>query len=216
LGREVAIYLHIPKTGGMGMTDALKKAYPGGVQVFPNFVIDAEIKLETRIVLGHLQFGCHKDIFPIGLRWRYLTMLRDPTERFFSHWAYLKRQGRMELDLIELLQSRKAIADNMQVRMLVGKPWAEWSPVGQPVTEKDFKQATYNLAQYFDWVGVLEQHGRSVDHLSEILGADLEKINTNRWTHRRELTVRERAAIEKRHRWDRYLYNWARGAYDYH
>lgn len=215
MGREVKIYLHIPKTGGMGTTDALKVAYPNGVQIFPHFVIDATIKPETEVIMGHLQFGCHEDIFPVDLRWRYLTMLRDPAERFFSHWAYLRHQGKMDYSLLELLGAGKAISDNIQIRMLVGKPWAEWASAERPITEEDFRQAKYNLSQHFDWVGILEHHSRSIDHLSELLGVDIPKLHTNRRLRGQALTASERAEIEKRNKWDRYLYNWARMAYDY-
>lgn len=213
--REVKIFLHIPKTGGVGNTDMLKLAFPGGVQVFPNFAIDQEIAKETKIIMGHLKFGCHRDLSPGGLRWRYLAMVRDPVDRVFSHWAYLQRQGRMKLDFVQLMRSRKAIADNLMVRMLVGKPWLEWESDNPPVTEADFRLAKYHLAQYFDWVGVLERHEKSIARLGEYLGVPLKRINTNGWTHGREMTEEERQIATERHIWDMYLYRWIRDAYDY-
>ncbi|KPJ88506.1 MAG: hypothetical protein AMJ53_16695 [Gammaproteobacteria bacterium SG8_11] len=212
--RILNIYLHLPKCGGMSVTDALKAGLgEDRVQIFPNFAIDTEVKLKTRVVIGHLKFGCHKDVFPPVEDIRYLTMVREPVERLYSHWAYLQRQGRMELPIADFLESKRAIVDNLQVRMLTGRDWLEWAEIGEPITEKDLRQAKYNIAQHFDWVGVMDHFGASIARLSLYLKADLPALHHNKWNMREPIPPELAERARELNEYDAQLYQWVKETY---
>jgi hypothetical protein len=209
LERLLRIFIHPPKVGGVSTTDAIKDTIPEKLQVFPRYVIDEDVKPETEIAIGHLRFGCHHAIHNLeDFEIRYLTQLRNPVDRVFSHWAYLQRQGRMDMGLFEFMESSRVIAENLQVRQLAGMPHSEPVNTAVPVAGKDLRQAKYNLAQHFDWVGVLDHYPASIARLSLLLGVDLPIYRHNVWTHKREIEADERAAIEEGNRYDTELYQW--------
>jgi hypothetical protein len=201
------VFLHTPKTGGVSTTDAIKHALPEKLQVFPRYVIDDPVGAEIEIVIGHLTFGCHRDI-NASAKFRYLTQLRHPINRLFSHWAYLQRQGRMDMGLMELLESDRVLVDNLQVRQIAGMVHSEPDVSTDRVTEADLRQAKYNLSQHFDWVGLLERYNVSIARLSVHLGVDLPVYRHNIWTHRREIGEDEWAVMAERNKWDLALYDW--------
>lgn len=215
MDRLLRVFIHPPKAGGVSTTDALKEALPGRVQIFPRYFIDREIGDETDIAIGHLSFGCHKTIRRVENRFnvRYLTQLRDPVDRAWSHWNYLVRQGRMEFTLIELLGSDRAIADNLMTRQLSGMAHSEPVSTDLKVTDDDLRQAKYNIAQHFDWIGVLDYYRASMARLSLLLEVDLPVYRHNTWAHRHPPTEEERAALEANNQFDIELYRWVKSVY---
>lgn len=196
--------------GGVSTTDALIEALPGKVQVFPRYWLDQEISPDTEIAIGHLAFGCHRVIRDYEDRFqiRYLVQLRNPIDRAWSHYNYLVRQDRMELSLFGLLDSTRAIADNLMVRQLSGMPHSEPASTFEQVTEEDLRQAKYNLAQHFDWIGVLDHYPESIARLSTLLGVGLTVYRHNVWTHRRPPDDDEREILEANNQFDLQLYEW--------
>jgi len=198
----------------MSITNALKAALGGsGVQIFPNFKIDKPVAPETRVVMGHLTFGCHRDIIPPQEGVRYLAMFREPVERLYSHWAYLHRQGRMKMPLSDLLGSDRAVVDNLQVRMLTGKKWLEWEQIKERVNEDDLRQAKYNIAQHFDWVGVMDYVDASLARLSLYLGVDLPVLHDNKWQMRVPIPAELAERARELNQYDAQLYEWVRDSY---
>jgi hypothetical protein len=112
VGDQTLCFLHIPKTGGTALRDALKGAYEKDERAFvyePEHLRDAvsrdelvelpvEQRRRLRLVLGHYPYGIHE---AVGRPCRYLTILREPVERVISlyhHHQELHLSGMQRFD----------------------------------------------------------------------------------------------------------------------
>ncbi|PIO08357.1 hypothetical protein COU59_01890 [Candidatus Pacearchaeota archaeon CG10_big_fil_rev_8_21_14_0_10_34_12] len=86
---ELWIFLHIPRTGGNTISEALIKKFPGQVLLTSHIRYQKNPykinKSNIRFILGHATyFGIHKS-YPDKIP-RYFTFIRDPAERIVSQY----------------------------------------------------------------------------------------------------------------------------------
>jgi len=94
---EEVFAIHIPKSGGLTFYDVLRRAY-GRRSVFSSH--DGEwktafaswktnsLRCNARVYYGHFPFGVHR---LLDAKPRYITMLREPVDRFLSLYYYLRQ-----------------------------------------------------------------------------------------------------------------------------
>ena len=98
------VYIHVPKCGGSSISAALRLWHPlsqASISLGHHLVTDAQrhadtlarvnqlrdlMARRTRLIVGHVPFTT--DNRDAG--YRFVTVLRDPVERFVSHYNYLQ------------------------------------------------------------------------------------------------------------------------------
>ncbi|MBI4820049.1 MAG: sulfotransferase family 2 domain-containing protein [Deltaproteobacteria bacterium] len=107
--RHNVAFIHMPKCGGTSLTEALCALYgPGrrtlldsraskrgadelgiGLLRFRRSLLAYELRRagEGRLVAGHYPVDAEA-VSEFGSRWRFVTVLRDPVERWISHYFY--------------------------------------------------------------------------------------------------------------------------------
>lgn len=106
------VYIHVPKCGGSSFGAAMRVRFilsqasislnqgdtrlTGDAYILSDYAArDAELqklmKRKVRMISGHVRFGqtLRK---PEAKEYKLITLLRDPMERFVSHYNYLQRQ----------------------------------------------------------------------------------------------------------------------------
>ena len=136
---EKILYVHVPKCGGTSISRAIKKTYfiskvlsrkKGIVPIYGEASRRSAISLNqsigshrislamyalnvshNNIVLGHIPF-CN-EFYGISKEWNFVTLLRDPVERWYSEFYYTKKKFTNNLNKIpfpteEYLESKPA------------------------------------------------------------------------------------------------------------
>lgn len=200
LNKPGIIFIHIPKTGGSSLSAAIRKHYrlskfnvksgltslaaqkmfgiedshPGfqeSLQDLRLSLIFHEAQKRTRFITGHFWANEHlASLKPLG--YMLITCLRDPVDRWFSHFLYNRYKngshGRIEQNIDEFLQSREAESfGTTYVRYLGGirddQDYTSRSAVDRAICNLDM----------FDMVGFLHQIDDFRTHLKEATGFEL-------------------------------------------
>lgn len=95
----VLFHLHIPKTAGTAVRDAVKRClnqnsylefYPENPRNRDKCISELRENLESkpdvRFISGHFTFGVHEALGHDN--YKYFTVLRDPVARFLSHYHH--------------------------------------------------------------------------------------------------------------------------------
>lgn len=231
------IFLHIPKTAGTTLQDFILSHYkPRGKYFrFTGHEDQASVfaKLtqterdEFDVVAGHVHFGVHDTLTRPAT---YLTMLRDPVERFISHYYHILRHtdhylhtyvaGRgyslHEYATAGLNQE----GDNDQVRWLTVREHGE-VPLGQ-VTRAMLEEAKWNLENGIAVFGLAERFTDSLRCFCAAFGWEAVKpvtfrkrLNTNAARPKRDQIAPETLeAIRDGNRYDVELYEFAQALFD--
>lgn len=187
-GRDsVLLHLHIPKTAGMTLDDAILEIYRdpewteeeeghllSGVYYAPagfddRFIPDDNVRRilrrpDVRAVVGHFHFGLHEHVQKPAY---YVTLLRHPVERIVSLYHHILT---WENDPIrdEVIARRMTIedfvralgfveVDNGQTRRIAGGDFP-FGHCGRELLER----AKQNLDEHFAVVGLTERFGESL------------------------------------------------------
>jgi hypothetical protein len=158
--RPHALYfLHIPKTAGTAVIDALDRYFaPEAIlpaQLIPDLEkLPPEALRATRYVRGHL--GARLELI-LGRPVTTFTILRDPLERTLSHFAHVQREpghylharvGRPGFGLEDFLADRdcRQLVTNTQARFLVRPAHAPAEPPPMYRSHPLAAQVAYELS----------------------------------------------------------------------
>ena len=227
------LFVHLPKTAGTTLRVLFTRQYTQQPWFVIHHAIPEERerlrktppaeRASYRMVFGHMNWGWHQ-LLPPGRSYAYTTMLRDPVERVLSlhahcrisqHYLGAALQGHdIEWFLTSGVTGR---ADNGMVRQLCGRDWFIGQepykdtalPVGS-LTRADLDRAIANLRSCA-LVGVMERFDAYVKAGQRAFGWRLgscKPVNVTRWERmkQRDLTRRQRAAVEKATELDQELY----------
>jgi len=229
------IYLHIPKAAGTALRSVLKAAY-GPDAIFWGYEAKSVADLAQEIlslsageidalalIASHHQFGLHT---LLASEHRYVTMLRDPIDRFVSDFYFIQGddgrprhrvlEGREGISITDYIQSGLSTIDNGLVRLISGT--CDGRPHGL-VTADDLEIAKQNLRHHFAAVGFSDSFAESVILFRRKLGWPRAPF------YRRENVTKHRLAvadipsadlniINRYFELDRELYDYARGLYE--
>lgn len=138
LARPCLIFLHVPKTAGVSVTQALRRCVPealtlAGPEDHSTFRLFSELppdrQRSMRLIYGHMPYGLHEKL---SSDWRYLIILRNPLARIMSAYRYYRNYRNSYLhDFIEdhnisfkqyVMRGVDRSIDNLQARYLAGDP----------------------------------------------------------------------------------------------
>lgn len=185
------IFIHIHKTAGTTFHDVVQKHFRQDQILFLHGTFDlsdcaasiqaAQAERSERIeyIAGHFPFGLHKHL---GCEQNYVTFLRDPVERVFSHYHFL-RQARVggyylqnrniercdvtSRTLAEFLESGLFYAvDNGQVRALSGV--GNSVPYGK-LSGEHLQMAIENGSSHIRVTGITEKFDESLYLMRKVL-----------------------------------------------
>ncbi|NQT18018.1 MAG: sulfotransferase family 2 domain-containing protein [Planctomycetes bacterium] len=173
---EALIFLHVPKTAGISVSQSIVGNFTdaevyhvrnpdhvnGPVFSKNHGTIESFRRLPEaqrrrfRCILGHMHFGLHEQVpGPAG----YVTVLRDPVERLLSHFGQYSRMvqsGEIGEDVAlpsfeEFCRLKVRAMDNHQTRFLCGQKFDKHS------RQDNLDRAKENLRKWFRVVGTLER-----------------------------------------------------------
>jgi len=146
------IFFHIEKSGGTSLQYLFRQIYG---DKFYQYHINHEEKcreelqqmhIKPLVVHGHMTYGVH-EVLDKG--YQYLTVLRDPYERYLSHYYHIKTREKEGVAFsIEDFMETCPQCHNLLVRRLVGK-------VFNPITEQDVEMAFQRLS-LFKHIGFMD------------------------------------------------------------
>jgi hypothetical protein len=215
------LFMHIGKSGGMSLREAIRAAVPAEERIFiydpadnPGALTVDQVaalpepdRRRLRVVMGHFFFGLH-ELLPQPSR--YVTMLRDPVGRVASMWAFYNRhypRHTLGMTLDEWATASGHLqTDNEMVRMIAGQPSAPYGTIGNA----DLERAVANIERAFDDVLVFERYYESTRRLTRLLNISLppvKRLNVAPVRTRLDPAVYER--IAEANRFDMWLYEYA-------
>lgn len=192
------IYIHVPKCGGSSFGAALRLRY-----LLSQATIDLNlhyadrqtqlrdlISRNTKMIAGHVQYDpiLHATEAP---DYAYITLLRDPVERFVSHYNYLQRHHpnpQRAPTLGAYVHSQDALRLATQYLFYFA---GQLKPGDNPVT-----QAISNLGR-FAVVGNLAEPGSFARQLKALIGTPLPRLRRNVAPDPTQVPAHLRAKIEQ-------------------
>lgn len=168
------LFLHIPKTGGTTLRNIIARQFSNDVIFSIGPIINEAIqqfrelphssRSRLRLLQGHMAFGLHTYLDPPAA---YFTLLRNPIERAFSDYYYVKTNHHHPLHeqvagmgMGDYLQSRlTGQLSNGQTRLLCGDchQGELGIPGVRPLQTQDMHVAIENLHKHFITVGLQER-----------------------------------------------------------
>ncbi len=234
---KTLMVVHIPKAAGTTLRVIMERQYPAprifkiviGIQQERRNLaaLAPEEKRKLAAVFGHMCWGWHEELAE-GQEYQYLTVLREPTERVLSLYAYCKlprhylKDAIKGMDLAEFVTSGvTSVCDNGMVRQLCGADRFMQNP-GQDmlipfgeVTSEHLEAAKRNL-DACAIVGIAEDFDAMLSVCQAQLGWRIpayENQNVTHWTRpkREEQDQATLGAIEAHNELDRELYEYVKG-----
>lgn len=215
------LFLHIPRTGGSTLKEALRQRLGPSARSLGNYYKDAVRTTEALDAAAHdpelLVLYGHA---PIDVVDRHLpgatlvTIVRDPVERTISQYRHyvenevippfnlVRDEG---LSLLECVRDGRFVLDNVQTRMLSGAR----EPFGN-CPRSALETAKRNLAERFAVAGATERYDEAVAEVAALLGWDgieCERYNESAFRPKvSDLTAEELATIHAFNRLDTELH----------
>jgi hypothetical protein len=232
---RVLVFVHVPKAAGATLRWIMDQQYnekavyrsdmhlySSAFREFQN--LPKEQLAKIRCLIGHLPYGIHEHLpGPVD----YVTLLRNPVDRFLSKYAYLRNNKWVADELkvkekqlesleafIEMQVERNAV--NFQTRQISGcvDLLHATPPYDKPMTNDSLETAKKNLKQEFAVVGLQEQFNASLLLMKHAFGWDnvfYHKQNvTSRPVPRKKISSKIRDLIEQHNQLDIQLVNFAK------
>lgn len=178
------LFMHIPKTAGTAFREGIAANYDHAeiAYLYPTIPgllvkdlrdLPVEQRRSFRIVIGHFQFGMHA---ALPQQCEYVTIVREPTARIVSHFAYLhkaqpelvNKDGR-PISPQRFFEDRLSVDfDNAMVRCFSGVDQRVFPP--GTLTRDIFDWAVHNLRTAFTFVGHQETSASSFATLQDRFG----------------------------------------------
>ena len=225
------IFLHIPKTAGTSLRNALVGGMepsdrlflypePFGLTVQELAALPIAQRRAAHWIVGHAYFGIDRFL---GRNARYLTFLREPLARLRSHAAHHRAAGTVfrhageTTDLAVIVEEgQDEEFDNLMVRSIAGLP-RDIVPLGA-VGEEDVALALFNIERHFAFVGLVERMERDVSRLGCVLGRTIGPVGRENVARDAGSDILDRMIdwdrVVRRNRFDRMLYDRVRASLD--
>lgn len=223
LNKEIVISLHIPKTGGLSMSEVLRSVYAdrfchtGQVD---NLETKHDVPSNVACVHGHLPYGVHKYF---SQRCVYITMLRTPSCRAISYAHHSIQASKKDyrwkeigispgMNLAQFFKLPICSNNNAMIRQLCGLDFMEEESKIE-IDASRLKQAKSHVEQHFRAVGFCEYYQESLEKYQLALGWDelpgIQYMNLGKYDKKEKLDHDVVALIEENNCWDQQLYDWA-------
>lgn len=177
--KKAVIFLHMPKTAGTTFYDAIKFQYKRNEIFTCSGKIEDSIsyfyelpdfkKQKIKFFKGHMTFGLHKFL---SCPSTYITILRDPIQRFTSLYFYLLQSKShkqhylvSEKSLYEFAKQCRA-HHNFQTRFIAGERGFDSSYSNREKLEI----AQENIENHFSAIGIQERFDESLVLFQMLLG----------------------------------------------
>jgi len=181
--RDVLLFMHITKTAGGSLKEALKTSQGSDECLFFNVSDMLPVVQEKhKLVFGHFPFGIHHNL---SIAPSYACVLRHPVVRTISHYHHLYnnekgpvgdkiRAGGEDInDFFE--KSYHWEFENFFSKIISGEK--KLDSIGEnPNSEAMYQQSCNNLEKSFKFIGIFEYLDLTVLLLSEKFGISIDKI----------------------------------------
>ncbi len=178
---NLLIFVHIPKNAGTTLIHVIKRQYPKQAVFllsydWPELVsefetMDEKERGEILCLGGHVPFGIHEEFKDTPAT--YITILRDPVERFISEYGQLRRASRSSSwrppnerlkSLGDYLDYRiENNAMDVQTAFISGYlPPPRTQPPFEPLPEDALVRAKDNLEKHFLVTGITQRFDESL------------------------------------------------------
>jgi hypothetical protein len=219
------IFLHIPKTAGSSIRTLIQQNYPadrtigfsgepGALQWYKRS--PQSFKENYRLIHGHFPFGMHEGVTD----YTYFTFLRDPVDRHFSDYFFLKRyqehpmhealaSGRISIEDWARIHETMPMYRDMSTRIVSG------DADDRDPDRLSLEYAKYLLSTDFAFVGLAERFDESVLILARRLGwSSVFYLTKNVSANRRPVDPDLRALAATGFTRDLELYEYGRRMFD--
>ncbi len=212
-------FLHIPKTGGTSLINALRASTD--LYVIPSTIpltskgYNLGSQVGRKVISGHVHYGIHEQL---PGPYEYMTVLRHPVSRTMSSYKHVKRaikkgnarrqSGAEHIGgTFQNFVSKSWIVKNLATRQLCGKGHADRSVL----TQHDYDEALKNLKS-IKYVGTLESIGDFWSRLQADYGfkAKLGYANVTSRNKASEVSPEDTDHILMNNYWDLKLYEVAK------
>jgi hypothetical protein len=225
---ELLLSLHIPKTAGSTLLNALSSWYPEQQRLIvhegkdePGLeTLSAEQREGLGFVHGHFTYGIH-ELFDRPSS--YICFLRDPVDRLISLYYFIRQNPRHPrhnavvssgMSLSEFaISGLSPEIENGQTRMLSGRREVHFVHGRQSCTHEDVARAIANMEERFRFVGTTGQFDKGLFLLAQRLGRTLPTYRRRNVTKARvpaqSLDRYTRSALESVNGFDLELFEYA-------
>jgi len=187
------ISMHMEKCGGTSFEQVLREAYAKRFFLYdPGPPGEPEVELPAAIdcLHGHMFFGLHRQ-FP-KRQCRYITLLRDPIERFISNFNHIRRYQHPLHDLVQGDGGFVRFCEDDSARHYRNLFVRRLSEQRGGVDANDLAKAQQVLSR-FAVVGSLEHSTDFLDHCR----AELNWQTTPSLPYRNDSPIETRASLSK-------------------
>ena len=229
--RSTTVFLHIPKTAGTTLYTIMDRQFELRQTVTINGERDhlnklkeikdspAKARKKIELIKGHTYIGWH-EILPQKVT--YFTLLRNPIDRFISHYYYIKN---LPTHPLYTLINEKNISltdyafmqgeDNGQTRFLATAiDNGEIEYRSEECSTEILDKAKENLQKYCAVVGIVEDFDKTLLLLKKKFGwSNIFYVVKNKNKSRRskrEISKETLKIIEKQHEYDLELYDYSK------
>lgn len=236
--KGTVVFVHVPKAAGSTLRNIMDEqygaetVYRSDMHLYPNAfsefrALPAEQIKNIRCLIGHLSYGVHEYLpGPVD----YVTILRNPVDRFLSKYAYLHNNkwvaeqiGAEENQIesveafIELQIQRNTM--NFQTRQISGYvDFLNPMTFTEPVTTDTLEIAKQNMRTEFAVVGLQDRFNESLLLMKHAFGwgnVCYQKKNvTSRPVLKSEISPKTRDLIERHNELDMQLLEYAQELFE--